>query len=171
MRSIRFFLVAAILATLTLFNFVAALQGYRSSMNEAESLFDNQLVDIAQLVANLNQSTVVAGLNLENDILFQVWDNDELTMQSVNSPSLPLANFSSGFDYVNLNGYRWRTFSLANNGRRVIVAERTDLRFILAESVVLESVVPILLGIPLVGLIIWIIVSLGLAPLKHYPGN
>lgn len=166
MRSIRFFLVAAILATLTLFNFVAALQGYRSSMNEAESLFDNQLVDIAQLVANLNQSTVVAGLNLENDILFQVWDNDELTMQSVNSPSLPLANFSSGFDYVNLNGYRWRTFSLANNGRRVIVAERTDLRFILAESVVLESVVPILLGIPLVGLIIWIIVSLGLAPLK-----
>jgi two-component system sensor histidine kinase QseC len=158
--------VTAILATLTLFNFVAALQGYRASMNEAESLFDNQLVDIAQLVANLDLSTSIASLKLENDILFQIFDNNTLTMKSSNSPSLPLMNYASGFDYVNQGGYRWRTFSLSNNDRRVIVAERSDLRFVLAESVVLESIVPILLGIPLVGLIIWFIVSLGLLPLK-----
>jgi two-component system sensor histidine kinase QseC len=149
-----------------LFNFVAALQGYRSSMVEADTLFDNQLKDIAQLVANLGSATVVGEISLENDILFQIWDNDQLTMKSVNSPILPLMGNTNGFDFTNLNGYRWRTFSLVNDDRRVMVAERTDLRFILAENVVMKSIVPILLGIPLVGVLIWIIVSIGLAPLK-----
>ena len=42
MSSIRVFLIATILATLTLFNFLAALHGYNSSLKEAEKLFDNQ---------------------------------------------------------------------------------------------------------------------------------
>jgi len=42
MKSIRVFLVAVILAVITLFSFVAALKGYQSSMEEADSLFDQQ---------------------------------------------------------------------------------------------------------------------------------
>jgi two-component system sensor histidine kinase QseC len=41
-----------------------------------------------------------------------------------------------------------------------------DLRFVLAENVVLQSVGPLLLGIPLVGLLVWAFVSRGLAPLR-----
>lgn len=167
MRSIRFFLVASILATLTLFNFVAVLQGYRSSMNEADVLFDNQLMDIALLVANVENPAAVTNISLENEIIFQVFDDDSLIMASSNAPQQALPVTEAGFDYTNFDGYRWRTFVLADTNRKIIVAERTDLRFILAENVVLESVVPILLGIPLVGLIIWTIVSLSLRPLKE----
>ena len=47
------FLIAAILAVLTLFNFVAALQGYSSSLKEANKLFDQHLRQTAELIARL----------------------------------------------------------------------------------------------------------------------
>ena len=51
MKSIRVFLVVVILAVITLFNFVAALKGYQSSMDEADRLFDRLLLDKARLIA------------------------------------------------------------------------------------------------------------------------
>lgn len=169
MRSMRLFLVAGILATLTLFNFIAVLQGFRSSLEEAEDLFDNQLLDIAQLVSSLETSADVAGMSLENGILFQIWDKDRLGLASPGAPLEKIPVLDDGFGYVNFDGYRWRTYSLTRNGgdRHVIVAERTDLRFIIAENVVLEAIVPMLLGIPLVGILIWSIVSIGLRPLRE----
>jgi len=168
MRSIKFFLVSGILATLILFNFVAALQGYQSSMEEADRLFDNQMLDLARLVSSLDFSTQdIDEVRLGNDLTFQVWAGDELVAAANNAPDLPILEFSPGFGYANFNGYRWRTFTRFDTPRNrwVIVAERTDLRFVLAENVVIESVIPLLLGIPLVGLLIWFIVSQGLRPL------
>lgn len=169
MRSIRFFLVAGILATLTLFNFIAALQGYQSSMDEAEALFDSQLRDLAHLVANLDLGSNPEDLVLENDMIFQRWHNNALLLASGHAPSQPVNEFAPGFGFANFDGYRWRTFALplTGSGDWVLVAERSDLRFLLAENVVLESVVPILLGIPLVGILIWTIVSVALRPLKR----
>lgn len=169
MRSIRFFLVAAILATLTLFNFVAALQGYQSSMEEAESLFDTQLADLGRLVANLNLDSSPDALDLDNDVIFQRWQGEKLILASASSPDQPLNEFVAGFSFANFNGYRWRTYStrLLDSGDWIMVAERSDLRFLLAENVVLASVVPILLGIPMVGLLVWMIVGIGLRPLKQ----
>jgi two-component system sensor histidine kinase QseC len=167
LSSIRLFLVAGILATLTLFNFVAALRGYQSSMEEADLLFDNQLLDFARLVGRLDVSDNHDELRLGNNLAFQVWQGREIIAQSYHAPAEPLAEFASGFEYSNFDGYRWRTFARQENipGRWVIVAERTDLRFVLAENVVLESILPILLSIPLIGLLIWFIVSQGLKPL------
>lgn len=170
MRSIRLFLVSCILATLILFNFVAALQGYQSSMEEAETLFDNQMLDLARLVSNLDFSHPEAhNIRLGNDLTFQVWEGGQLLAESNNAPETPIQALVPGFEYSNFNGYRWRTFARfeESRGRWVIVAERTDLRFVLAENVVVESVLPILLGIPLVGLLIWFIVTRGLSPLKQ----
>lgn len=170
MRSIKIFLVSAILATLILFNFIAALQGYQSSMEEADRLFDNQMLDLARLVSNLDFAQPgVDEVRLGNDLAFQVWDGESLVAVSDNTPETPILEFSPGFDHANFNGYRWRTFSRLDNSRNrwVIVAERTDLRFVLAENVVIESVIPLLLGIPLVGLLIWIIVGHGLRPLAE----
>ncbi len=168
MRSIRFFLVAGILAALTLFNFVAALRGYQSSMNEAEVLFDNELLDLSRLVANLDFTKIPDDFRLGNNLAFQVWQNDELLGTSLHAPDVPINAFLPGFDFANFDGFRWRTYTRyqAQDNFWIIVAERTDLRFILAENVVLESITPILIGIPLIGLLIWLVVSHGLRPLK-----
>jgi two-component system sensor histidine kinase QseC len=172
-HSIRIFLVVGILATLTLFNFLAALQGYQSSMAEADILFDNQMEDIAQLVASIDIAASGKEIVLENGMIFQIWEGDKLLVASADAPLEAVTASGVGFDYSNFDSYRWRTFTQfdAATSRRVIVAERTDFRFVLAENVILESIIPILLGIPLVGLLIWTIVSLGLRPLKQLSGE
>jgi two-component system sensor histidine kinase QseC len=171
--SIRKFLLLAIVATLILFNFIAALRGYQSSMDEAETLFDNQLLDMSQLVSNLDVNRINREFRLGNNLAFQIWEDDMLLAASFHAPQVLITDLTSGFDYANFDGYRWRTYTRHDTVRNrwVIVAERTDLRFILAENVVLESVTPILVGIPIVALMIWVIVSLGLSPLSQLTGQ
>jgi two-component system sensor histidine kinase QseC len=165
--SIRKFLIVGILATLTLFNFIAALRGYQSSMREADTLFDNELLDLSTLVANLDIPALPDDFHLGNNLAFQVWRFDELLASTHQAPREPMNALKPGFEFSNFDGYRWRTYTrhVEADERWIIVAERTDQRFLLAENVVIEAVIPILLGIPLVGLLIWVLVSRGLKPL------
>jgi len=166
-RSIRQFLLLGALAVLTLFSFLAALRGYQSSMDEAETLFDTQLLDLSQLVANLDVARVTNDFRLGNNLAFQVWQQQTLLGASHQAPTTDMTPRVQGFDFANFDGYRWRTYARFDEDadRWIMVAERTDLRFVLAENVVLETVLPILLGIPVTGLLIWLIVSKGLKPL------
>jgi len=168
MSSIRVFLIATILATLTLFNFLAALQGYNSSLKEAEKLFDNQLVDTAKLISNLHWGSIKNEPNPLSSVAYQIWHNGQLVMASTNAQGKAITALHPGFGYANFNGYRWRTLVYfdSKHSHWIVTAERTDLRFSLAENVIIKAVLPILLGIPLIGLLIWFIVSHGLKPLR-----
>ena len=168
MSSIRVFLIASILATLTLFNFVAALQGYNSSLKEAEKLFDNQLFDTAKLISKLHADKSTGSLNHLTDLAYQVWHNSQLLGASTNAQGENITELYPGFGYANFDGYRWRTFVYFDPAHNnwIIAAERTDIRFTLAENVIIKAVLPIVIGIPLIGLLIWLIISRGLKPLK-----
>ena len=168
MNSIRVFLVGVILAVITLFYFVAALRGYHSSMQEAERLFDKQLLDTARLIANIHTEQTVGHLERDATMAFQVWHGDRLLAWTRNAPASTIAPREPGFDYANFSGYRWRTVAFFDDAADnwILVADRTDLRFALAENVILESLFPTLVGLPIVGLLIWIIVSGGLRPLR-----
>ncbi|MEH6639830.1 MAG: ATP-binding protein [Porticoccaceae bacterium] len=168
MTSIRLFLVAVILAIIMLFNFLAAIHGYRSSMHKADQLFDKLLLETAELISNIQTENPVTTIDHTSNMAFQVWKGNTLIATSSNAPPTPIAPLSLGFDYNNFNGYRWRTVAHhdPSKGYWVLVAERTDLRFTLAESVISESIFPILMGIPIAGILIWFIVSHGLKPLR-----
>jgi two-component system sensor histidine kinase QseC len=167
-KSIRVFLVAVILAVIVLFNFLAALKGYTSSMQEADRLFDRQLRETAALIANLHTESTAFNIDHNSTLAFQVWQDGRLVASSFNAPETTIASLTPGFDFSNFDGYRWRTVSYFDSARRywVVAAERMDLRYTLAENVILEAIFPILLGLPLVGLLIWLIVSRGLRPLR-----
>jgi two-component system sensor histidine kinase QseC len=176
--SIRRFLVVVLLATITLINFLAALHGYRTSMAEAEQLFDAQLIDIATVLeltavgVDGNLAVTPAIAEAGNTIVFQIWNGGLLLSSpapAVMDLSAPIAPLEAGFADVNFAGYRWRAFSrfVPESDRWLIVAQRADVRFTLAESVILESVLPIILGLPLAGILIWIIVGRGLEPLRE----
>ncbi len=169
MTSIRRFLLAGVLAALTLFSFIAPLRGYRSSMAEVETLFDAHLLDASKLVANLDMARITRQSQLGDNLAFQVWEDGKLLAASSQAPSDHMAPLQQGFDFANFDGYRWRTYSWFDEStqRWIMAAERTDQRFALAENVVLETVLPILLGIPVTGLLIWLIVSQGLKPLTQ----
>ena len=169
MNSIRVFLVAVNLAVIMLFFFIAALKGFQSSMQEAERLLDKQLLDTARLIGSLHASQAEGHFEHDASIAFQVWRDGRLVAASANSPPQAFATLQPGFGFGNFAGYRWRTATyLEPSGTDVVmVADRTDLRYALAENVILESLFPLLVGLPLVGLLIWFIVSQGLRPLKQ----
>jgi len=166
MNSIRVFLVATILALVTLFTFVSALRGYQSSMQQAEQLFDSHLLVTAKLIANIQTSKDNPEINLNSKIVFQIWRDNLLIARSSGAPTEAIAKQQPGFGYRNFAGYRWRTLSYYRDPHWITVAERSDIRFSLAENVVTKSLLPTLIGLPLLGFLIWLIVTQGLRPLR-----
>ncbi len=172
MTSIRFYLVAVILACITLVNFISALHGYFSSMTMAEKLFDQQLMDMSGLIQHhpVNQTL---SLDIHPDaaqfIAYQIWAANTQTLQtrSTNAPDTPIAPFEAGFHDRNFSGYRWRIYCVYNPNKQIwtLLAQRADLRYQLAEKMILESILPTILALPVVAVIIWIIVNIGLKPL------
>lgn len=173
-----------LIAAFVLVSFVAALNGYLASMAEAEKLLDSQLSYVSEILllsSPRTQDRATGGPLPDNprtadkpsatrdgSFTFQVWDAGVLIMSSPGAPAGPLNVLESGYRYANFSGYRWRTLTVSDGPTRwYIVAERADLRHILAEQVVMESVLPLLLWLPAAAALIWVLVGWGLRPLSE----
>lgn len=169
MNSIRIFLVVVLLATITLIVFVSALHGYRSSMEQARQLFDLKLADAAHLLDDAGNRYPGGVAPSSRQFGFQVWENGVLQQRSANVPATPICAFRSGYDYSNFDNFRWRTFAWQVPGRDrwLMTAEREDLRLQLGEGIILKSVLPVVVSLPVTGLLTWLIVGYGLSPLRQ----
>lgn len=175
MTSIRRFLIVVSLAVITLVNFVAALQGYKSGISNTDQLFDSKLVELAEVVAELASEQGTAQpigdqAELPLPLLYQLLDaQGRVQRHSLLAPDYPLADTPGAFSLVNYNGRRWRVFltETLTSGHRVMVAESYDDRYFLAEGIILKTIVPILIGLPALMLLVWLIVTRGLRPLKQ----
>jgi len=181
-KSIRTFLVSALLALITLVNFIAIVNGYSKSMRQAQDLFDGQLekqllwLDEIAVMA-LGENIPASGAQLpalestNGALLYQIWsaDGSRLIQRSTNAPETLLAPLRDGFHEINFAGRRWDGLvrTLQRSGHVVIIADRADLRFHLAEDVVNQAVYPIVIAIPVFGIMIWFIVSTGLRPVAR----
>lgn len=172
MKSIRLYLLLMLLATLALVMFISLLKGYQSSHQVAQDLFDERLKATAELIASANTETtpVKAHQNQPADYLFfQVWDDHlQLITRSTTAPEEALSPFSEGFYDVNFEGYRWHNYVFfdANLQRWIIVGERSDVRSVMAENIVLAAVLPAITGITISALLIWWLIGRGLKPLR-----
>lgn len=186
MPSIRLFLTLTIIAIITLVNFLSSLRGYRESMREAETLFNEQLVEYALLIsATLPPAGTPASStnpqssfnprldnspDFQSTLVFQVLDyQGNLVLNFNTSAEAAVTNLQPGYRDVNFDGYRWHTFTYrdAANQRWVVTAQRYDIRYTLAEQVVLQSVLPIVLSIPVAGFIVWLLIGAGLKPVTR----
>lgn len=178
MRSIRSFLVIAVLSAITLTSFAAALYGYRASVKAAEILFDAQLSDTASLIAALlttqpppaAQGSGPGFAPSAGQAVFQVWSRDErLLLHSADAPAAAMAPLRPGFHDRNFLGLRWRVLVrfAPTSDHWILVAQRADTRYLLADSIVLESVIAVMVGLPIAALFIWLIVGHGLHMLER----
>ncbi len=183
MRSIRTFLTLALLSVVTLVNFAAALRGYHVSMTEAEALLDQRMQQQIELLDFTLPDLLQRGAIREGRLLgsaplfssdaslqFQWLSNDGgLLAHSVLMPATPIVALTPGYTFANFNGYRWHVLVAASSaaGRWIVLAERDDQRYRLAESVILPAVYPMLLAIPLLGLTIWCLLAVGLRPIRQ----
>lgn len=185
--SIRRYLVLTLVAVLTLITFIAAIQGYKASMSRAEKLFEQQLVDFAQIVKGLHLTFDIkeqqfVAIKQQTSFAFQVWQGDNLVSQSANSPTTPIMSLTKSathFGEVNFAGQRWRTLYFtqpADNNQRnalkdkdnqfaIIVAQPLNKQFLLAQEVILAAVTPMIIAIVLLSFLIYGIITQGLKPL------
>lgn len=178
MTSIRFFLVILLMAVVTLGNFLAAMRGYWKSLEEAQLLFNEQLRQYISLLDYAVSKTGVAPSTINTNafaiptssIAFQITDiSGAVIAHSVNMPSESIAINKPGYYTRNLGGHRWHLYSQpATSGELwLTVGERDDLRFRVAESMALQAIYPMLLSVPIMGLIIWLVVGIGLRPIAR----
>ncbi|GAB3288439.1 ATP-binding protein [Parahaliea aestuarii] len=168
MTSIRIALVAMLIAAFTLVSFLAALLGYRASMDKAEELLDTQLRYAVEILRYSEADDVLQAEQPSSDgLAFQVWRDGRLLHRAGISGEQAMARFAPGYDYANFDGFRWRTLTVAGaDDTWYQVAERADLRYTLAERVVLASILPLLTWLPVAAILIWFLVGWGLAPLR-----
>lgn len=175
MTSIRGYLVTVLIALLTLTSFLAALQGYRQSSQQASRMFDEDLQVLAASLLDLYQDVPAIGPHLLPSDEYQtglnavqVLSQGQLIYRNHSAPARPLTA-AIGFSEQNFLGQRWRTYRLVDDRLQleVIAAQPLHGRQRLADEVVLASIYPIVLSLPLQALLIWFAVSRGLSPLRQ----
>jgi len=180
--SIRVFLIVTLLSGITLVIFVASLRGYQSSMEELQTVFDDQLQQNAELLGRYVRAyqsggpsqqpfATSPGTGPDSGLLYQVWrDSDRRSiLHSAGAPQEALLESREGFQQMNYRGYRWRALVLpdADSGLWLLLAERNDLRYKIADRVVIALLTPIVVSLPVLALIVWWVVSRGLRPISR----
>lgn len=165
--SIRRYLVLILLSVITLVTFIAAIQGYKASMDRASKLFDVELSDVAQTLAVIPVAQPTSSLATQGELAFQLWQDKALVLKTDNAPVSKISDFTHGFSEQNFNGQRWRILvkHVPDTRRWVMVAQPLKKRFLLAEEVILSAVTPIIIAIPLLTLLISFAIRQGLKPL------
>lgn len=163
----------------------------------AESRHDLQTaLDEALLLKNSNRDLDgLLGHHYESKLAFQMLnDNGELVFQSASAPkgllsemiaqlglTLPdngltqserltrLAKYLVGYHTLTLDQHRWRVFVLHNSldHHWVLVGEREDVRGELSDKIAQRSLQPLLIGLPILALLLWLAVGWGLQPLQR----
>jgi two-component system sensor histidine kinase QseC len=116
------------------------------------------------LTSQIVERNVDHGLTLR----YQLWRSDgQLIFQSINAPNTPITEELGFSQHTDTNGKIWRDYSIwdANHHLRAIVSEGDDDRMQLVRSIAIKSVNPILLGMPIFILLIWLSVRSGMGPL------
>jgi two-component system sensor histidine kinase QseC len=130
--SIRRYLVLILLSIITLVTFLAAIQGYKASMEKASNLFDEQLEIVGKTLLatshvyqeyrnksllSVENNTDLAPSNIallntvpSNHIAYQLVSNNTLLLRTENAPEQVLTQLLEGFTELNFLGQRWRVF-------------------------------------------------------------
>lgn len=190
MSSIRRRTLSVTLLVLTVSMMLIGVISYVSATHEIEELYDAHLAQNARLLEGLLatptiddndallqrletalQRAAVAndaipGHRYEGKFAFQLWEGESLLLSSFNAPSRPFAE-TPGYSDHQLDDYEWRVYTLVSTqpGRRILVAERADVRGELIRTFAFRSLIPDLIGLPILALMLWYAIGWGLAPL------
>ena len=170
MTSIRHFLIIIILSVVCLGNFIAALQGYRDSLASIDRIEEQQLEEKAHTLFTLvSHQTNIPSHVFGDDTLFQVWQQAVLLAKSQNAPEASFYSQDAGFHLRSYNGNQWLLYRY--EGQKpdidIIVAAKHRVYSSLTEDVLIRTILPIIWVLPIIGLLVWGVVHIGLKPLRR----
>ena len=156
---------------------------YFSSRAELQHVLDTRLQEAARMVHSLVASGNVSATALAapiEDVAYtkqlscQIWSFDgRLVARSSGAPDQSLAQDEEGFADRDVDGERWRIYTIVDQhkGVRVAVGDRIGLRNQLVRDLVAGLIAPALLIAPLLGILIWVSLGRGLKPLNLIAGD
>jgi two-component system, OmpR family, sensor kinase len=172
-HSLRARLLALLLLAIVLTAVAQALVVYQQAREEADSIFDYHMQQMAQAlrtgVAMPDLPALDEELTSEKgfDFLVQVWSNDGLSVfQSRSGSALP-QRAVLGFSEVRVHNTPYRVFSMQTRSQVIQVAQDMGPRRTMARSLALRTVAPILWMAPLLMLVAWWAVSASLRPVAR----
>ncbi|MCH2219407.1 MAG: ATP-binding protein [Dechloromonas sp.] len=149
---------------------------YIDAHHEVDELFDAQLSQAAQTLLALASHDAgegvedlgAAGHKYQRQLRFQIWRADgKLVIRSNNAPETPLTT-AGGFSETRGDEGHWRHFSQWNDSRnlQVQVSENHHIRDELIGQIAWRLLFPALLGLPLIGIWVWLATRQGLSSLN-----
>ncbi|NMG37800.1 two-component sensor histidine kinase [Chelativorans sp. ZYF759] len=146
-------------------------------LREAARMVDSLLTDERIEVASAAQMLPEAGIerdwgaeNYSRQLSCQIWSlSGEMVGRSEAAPRQRLAGEGEGFSQTVVDGETWRVYTVLNPGRgvQVMVGDNLKIRQSLVNGVMMGTLFPMTLMLPVGGLLIWLAVRGGLAPLDR----
>ena len=181
MNSIRRYLLVSLLAAMVLATGLIGMFVYFNTKHELDELFDAHLQQIARTVLYQQQDLgsaartklpiPVTGLRtpfkVEEDFLIQVWGgNGDLFYSSYPAIKLPL-RISQKIGTLTFENEEWSSFTLSSPDWLVQVSQPLQSRSASTQELSFNFLSPLLIQIPLLGLLIWLAVGRSLSPLTQ----
>lgn len=168
--SIRQQLTSLIISTVILASFLAALHGYKNSLRQLDSIFDQELKSIARVILGVADQLDAMPEHMNSEIVFQVIEDGALSSASNNSPDHIIAGEAGTFGIKVFFGKRWRTFTLNSPTLNspdisVVVAHPIETRSNSAEDILLATLLPIIIAIPIIAILIFYFINKSLGSL------
>lgn len=170
--SLRRRLVIGVVTVLALVGIAVGTVGGFQMYGEVEELLDQELVQIAYIAERAEPpdqrgpGPLVGSRYRDGELAVQRWEGDTLIRLLPTRVTLPRPD-REGFGYFDARDTSWRSYAVQTRGGWVVAAQRTDARYELTAGAVAIAVVPLLFGLPLVGLFIVVVVRRSLAPLHQ----
>lgn len=172
-RSLRQRLMMFLLAAVSLAAFLQAYSAYRTALAEADQLFDYQMQQMAfslrGSVAGPGSGTISLPLGEQQSFDFhvQVWSLDGASMFRSPGPWLLPQRAVLGFSDVSDRGRTFRVFSVQTPLQVIQVAQDLSVRQRMASQLAWRTAMPTLLMLPLLGLVVWGVISRSLDPVER----
>jgi two-component system OmpR family sensor kinase len=170
-KSIRSNLLLALLAALLLTLLLGAAATYRAAVQQAEVLLDYQLRQTALALRDQAFGAVSAPALPADagdfDYSVQVWSDDGVSIYYSYPPHVFPNRAQLGFSTLRTNEGPWRVFAMQGRREVIQVAQPISRRNQLAAHAAVQSMWPYLLLFPLMGVLIWVLVGRGLAPIAR----
>ncbi|MCA1326231.1 ATP-binding protein [Herbaspirillum sp. alder98] len=143
---------------------------YFQARGEANQIFDYQMRQIAASLPRQAFSPISPGQQLpelEDEIMMQIWDSSGTVIYHSHARSVMPRQAELGFANVHGPNGLWRVYSAQIGSTVVQVAQPQSARDEIAAQMAVKTVAPMLLLFPLIGVLAWLAVSRGLAPVRR----
>ena len=182
-RSLQGRLLGLVLAVVAAVWVAAAAMTWHDVRDELDDLLDAHLAQAAALLVvqqageiGHDDDRLLDAPTLHKyapKVAFQVFHEGQLVLRSANAPPQPMLQdgrrVRDGFATVRLDGAAWRVFSAHGGERdvRVFVGEQLHSRDEIAFAVLRDTLWPMAVALPLLGLAAWWAIRHGLRPLRR----